>query len=79
MTVWFLETDPKCYTFLEALLTGEKMVIGPSEVRALPVAAVINVGGHYNFFLSLSPSLSGLIANPPRRGWCRVLQFCMGS
>jgi hypothetical protein len=31
-------------------------VIGPSGVRALPLAAVINVGGHYtwHFFLSLS-------------------------
>jgi hypothetical protein len=32
------------------------MVIGPSGVRALPLAAGINVGGHYkwHFFLFLS-------------------------
>ena len=31
--------------------------LGPSGVRALPLAAGINVGGHYkwHFFLSLSP------------------------
>jgi hypothetical protein len=36
-------------------------IIGPSGVRALPLAAGINVGGHYkwHFFLSLS-SLSPL-------------------
>ena len=34
--------------------------IGPSGVRALPLAAGINVGGHYkwHFFLSLSFFLS---------------------
>ena len=34
--------------------------IGPSGVRALPLAAVINVGGHYkwHFFLSPPPPLS---------------------
>ena len=56
---------------------------GPSGVRALPLAAGINVGGHYkwhffSFFLSLSLS-SGLIANSPRRDCRRVLKFCMGS
>ena len=32
------------------------MIIGPSGVRALPMAAGINVGGHYkwHFFLFLS-------------------------
>ena len=37
--------------------------IGPSGVRALPLAAGINVGGHYkwHFFLSLSSSGSLLI------------------
>ena len=37
--------------------------VGPSGVRALPLAAGINVGGHYkwHFFLSLSSSGSLLI------------------
>jgi hypothetical protein len=45
-------------------------------VRALPLAAGINVGGHYkrHFFLSLSSSLQ-LIANSPRRGCRRVLNL----
>jgi hypothetical protein len=53
---------------------------GPSGVRALPLAAGINVGGHYkwHFFLFFSLS-SGLIANSPRRDCRRVLKFCMGS
>ena len=54
--------------------------IGPRGVRALPLAASINVGGHYKWlFLSLSFFLSGLIANSPRRGCRRVLKFCTGS
>ena len=55
--------------------------IGPSGVRALPLAAGINVGGHYkwHFFLFLSLlSLSGLIANSPIKDCRRVLKFCMG-
>jgi hypothetical protein len=38
-------------------------------VHALPLAAGINLGGHFkwHFFLSLS---SGLIANSPRKGCC---------
>ena len=54
--------------------------IGPSGVRALPLAAGINVGGHYkgHFFL-LSPLSLQLIANSPRRSYRRVLKFCMGS
>ena len=52
--------------------------IGPSGMRALPLAAGINVGGHYkwhfvSFFLSLQ-----LIANSPRRGCRRNSNFCMG-
>ena len=52
--------------------------LGPSGVRALPLAAGINVGGHYkwHFFLLLSLS-SGLIANSPRRGCRRVPKSCM--
>ena len=56
--------------------------IGPSGVRALPLAAGINVGGHYKWhFFSLSFSLSSLqlIANSPRRGCRRNSNFCMGS
>ena len=53
--------------------------IGPSGVRALPLAAGRNVGGHYKcYFFSFSLSLQ-LIANFPRRGYRRVLKSCMGS
>jgi hypothetical protein len=53
---------------------------GLSGVRALPLAAGINVGGQYKWhFFLLSLSSSGLIANSHRRGCRRVLQFCMGS
>ena len=40
--------------------------IGPSGVRALPLAAGINVGGHYkwHFFLSLSFSPGSLLILP---------------
>ena len=59
------------------------LLIGPSGVRALPLAAGINVGGHYKWhfflFLSFFLLLSGLIANSPRRDCRRVLKFCMGS
>jgi hypothetical protein len=55
--------------------------IGPSGVRALPLAAGINVGGHYKGHFLLSPlsSFFRLIANSPRRGYCRVSNFCMGN
>jgi hypothetical protein len=55
-------------------------LIGPSGVHALPLAAGINVGGHYKwhfFLLLLSLSLQ-LIAQSPRRDCRRVLKFCMG-
>ena len=41
------------------------MNFGPSGVRALPLAAGINVGGHYkwHFFLSLSLSLSFFLSS----------------
>ena len=44
-----------------------EMDIGPSGVRALPLAAGINVGGHYkwHFFLFLSFSLSSSLLNLP--------------
>ena len=55
---------------------------GLSGARALPLAAGINVGGHYkwhffSFFLSLF--FFRLIANSPRRGCRRNSNFCMGS
>ena len=59
-----------------------RYLIGPSGVRALPLAAGINVGGHYKwhfFLLSLLLLLSGLIANSPRRGCRRNSNCCMGS
>ena len=38
---------------------GMKFVIGPSRVRALPLAAGINVGGHYKWhFCQAQPSPS---------------------
>jgi hypothetical protein len=54
---------------------GLRIRIGPSGVRALPLAAGINVGGHYkrHFLSSLSPLSFWLIANSPRRGCRRVL------
>ena len=62
----------------------DKWHFGPSGVRVLPLAAGIDVGGHYkwHFFslsFSLSLSLSGLIANSPRRDCRRVPKSCMGS
>ena len=56
-------------------------IVGPSGVRALPLAAGINVVGHYKWhYFSLSFSLSlQLIANSPRRGCRRNSNFCMGS
>ena len=58
-----------------------KVKIGPSGLRALPLAAGINVGGHYKwlFFLFLSLLSLQLIANSPRRGCRRNSNFCMGS
>jgi hypothetical protein len=53
--------------------------IGPSGVRALPLAAGINVGGHYKWHFLLSLSSLLLIANSLRRGCRRNSNFCMGS
>jgi hypothetical protein len=49
--------------------------IGPSGVRALPLAAGINVGGHYkwHFFLSLFLSSSGSLLILPEGV---VVGFC---
>ena len=45
--------------------------IGPSGVDGLPLAAGINVGGHYfPFFL-----VGGTVIQNPRRGRCRVFKF----
>ena len=56
-------------------------IVGPSGVRALPLAAGRNVGGHYKWHYFLSPLsfLFRLIANSPRRGCRRVPKFCIGS
>ena len=57
--------------------------IGPSGVRALHLAAGINVGGHYkwhffSFFLSLSVSSGSLLILP--EGVVIGIQiFCMAS
>ena len=75
-------TSAQEHQIFTILVSTLHKVIGPSGVRALPLAAGINVGGHYkwHFFLFLlSLSLSGLIANSPRRDCRRVLKFCMGS
>jgi hypothetical protein len=51
---------------------------GLSGVHALPLAAGINVGGHYKWhFFLLSLSFFRLIANYHRRGCRRVSNFCM--
>ena len=49
-------------------------VIGPSGVRALPLAAGINVGGHYKWhFFLLSPLSSGSLLILPEG---IVVGFC---
>ena len=52
--------------------------IVPSGVRALPLAAGINEGGHYFRYIFLLLLLATVIQNP-RRGCRRVSNFCMGS
>jgi hypothetical protein len=52
--------------------------VGPSGVRALPLAAGINVGAHYKWHFLFLSSLQ-LIANSPRRSYRRVLKFYTGS
>ena len=37
------------YQFSDSSKLGDALVIGPSGVRALPLAAGINVGGHYTW------------------------------
>ena len=65
---------------------GLGQTIGPSGVRALPLAAGINVGGHYkwHFFLSSSSlSLSFFLSSGPLlilpEGVVIGIQICMGS
>ena len=51
------EADLVCYMFKYLSIFCDKRVhFGPSGVRALPLAAGINVGGHHkwHYFLSLS-------------------------
>ena len=56
---------------------------GPSGVRALPLAARRNEGGHYFMYMFLfSCSYSsggGTVIQNTRRGCCMVPKFCMGS
>ena len=49
------------------MVVNQLETIGPSGVRALPLAAGINVGGHYKwhfFLLLLSPLSSSLLILP---------------
>ena len=73
------------FSFFLLLLTSfdtfEK--IGPSGVRALPLAAGINEGGHYFryffFFLLFFLVVLTTAIQKHRRGCHRVSHFCMGS
>jgi hypothetical protein len=62
---------------LDYFSRAKLIYFGPSVVRALPLAAGINVGGHYkwHFFLLLFLSFFRLIANSHRRGCRRVSNF----
>ena len=60
---------------VESLVSRYESHFGPSGVRVLPLAAGINVVGHYNWHCFLFLSLFfRLIANSPIRG----SNFCMG-
>ena len=55
-------------------------------MRALPLAAGINEGGHYFRYFSFSlfsflvlVLVVGTVVQNPRRGCRRVSNFCMGS
>ena len=53
---------------------------GPSEVRALPLAAGRSEGGHYfMYFSALLLLLLGTVVQNPRMDCHRVSNFCMGS
>ena len=54
--------------------------VGPGGLRALPLAAGINEGGHYFRYFSflVLVVLTTAIQNH-RRGCRRVSNFCMGS
>ena len=57
-------------------------IVGPSGVRALPLAAGINEGDHYfRYFYSscLLVVVVTTVVQNLRRGCCRVSNFCMGS
>ena len=57
-------------------------IVGPSGVRALPLAAGISVGGHYfryfSTFLLFSLGVTAVVIIP-ERGCRRVSNFCRGS
>ena len=64
----FVKNSNHChYVFLNGFFSG------PSGVRALPLAADINEGGHY--FRYISSFLVGTIVQNPRRGCRRVSNF----
>ena len=59
-----------------------KWHFGPSGVRALPLAAGINVGGHYFryfFLLLLVVVVVTTTIQNHRRGYRKVSNFCVGS
>ena len=61
-------------------LTWNDYYVGPVGVRALPLAAGRNKGGHYfRYFSSLLLLLGGTVIQNPRRGCRRVSNICMGS
>jgi hypothetical protein len=52
--------------------------IGPSGVRALPLAAGINEGGHYFRYFGPSALLLTTAIQNHRRGYCRVSKMLHG-
>ena len=58
-----IDQDHRCR---KVKLSGILHTFGPSGVRALPLAAGINVGGHnkWHFFLSPPPLSSSLLILP---------------
>ena len=52
--------------------------VGPSGVRALPLAPGRNEGGHYFRYFFLLLLVGGTVIQNPRRGCRRVSNFCMG-
>ena len=79
----------RCPWLLAQTKVATILGIGPSGVRALPLAAGINEGGHYfayfstllvffSFLVLVLVGVTTVIQNH-RRGCRRVPKFCMGS